>query len=115
MRGFNKDNIDWKEFASYLLWCHIVDHKNEYSGLDVSKETKTIDSFSIMGRFVPHKHLSWKELALELGLFEEHLTPDGHDCTKCPDEKTCHAYFKYDKDQERCSGWKEEYNNKPEC
>ena len=119
MRGINKNDIDWKEFASYLLWCNIVEHKNQYSGLEISDATGNIDHFSLMAYLPPGESspraLTWKELALELGLFEDLLTPDRHDCTKCPDEKTCHAFFKYDKDHERCSGWKEEYNNKPEC
>lgn len=117
----NKDNINWQEFAEALLWRNIVHNKNEDSLYDIMLEDypgrnikrgdiccwricSYIDPFS-------HKPLTWKELALELGLFTEYLTSDGHDCHKCPEEKTCEAYFKYDPDQERCNGWKQEYNS----
>jgi hypothetical protein len=53
--------------------------------------------------------LTWKELALVLGFWKDHLTPDGHDCKICEDRETCHAFFKDDLDHERCSGWMEKY------
>ena len=127
----NKDNIDWKEFAKSLLWRNIVHDKNEYSGYDVItnyipswckdnpeqacqrgyKPGDVVRDIRFLSYWIgPTKQLSWKELALELGLFEDILIPDGHDCKVCPDRKGCRAYFKDDPDQERCSGWKEEYN-----
>lgn len=127
-----KDNIDWKKFAKSLLWRNIVQNKNEYSGYDIItndipawckdkpeeacqrgyKPGDIVPDVSFLSYWIgPTKRLTWKELALELGLFNEQLVPDGHDCHKCPKEKTCFAYFKYDPDQERCSCWKEEYSN----
>ena len=119
----NKNDIDWKEFAENMLLHNIVYHKNEYSWyvliLDdcklYSKGQIVSDDIFAMSTLAPHlignnKKLSWKELALELGLFEQILIPDGHDCKVCPENKQCRAYFKFDPEQERCNRWKEEYN-----
>ena len=108
-----KDDMDWKALAAQLLWFNIVYRKNEYSGYDVvldssPREILRDTSFLSYYSVGPVKKLSWKELALELGLFEDILTPDGHDCKNCPHRKDCIAYFKDDPDQERC-GWWEDY------
>lgn len=127
-----KGDVDWKSFAERLLWRNIVYHKNEYSGYDLitddvpewmkdkpedqiyprgDKPGEIVRDTRILSYWIgPTKQLTWKELALELGLFEDILIPDGHDCYVCPERKDCTAYFKDDPDQERCSGWKEEYN-----
>jgi hypothetical protein len=73
-----KDNVDWQKFAESLLWHIIVYDKNADSGYDMMSNgeigcfrfSSIIDPFS-------YRHLTWKELALELGLFKEYLTPDG--------------------------------------
>ena len=112
-----KGDINWQEFAEHLLWRNVVHNKNEDSGYDIMVDDypdRNIRKDDISGwRFCSyvdpfsHKRLTWKELALELGLFEDILTPDGHDCRRCPEEKKCEAFFKYDKDQERCRWWSE--------
>ena len=124
--AFRKDSMDiedWKEFAAQLLWRNIVYHKNEYSSYDVvtddhpswakdlPKDQKyprghnpgdIVRDTGFLSYYIgPVKKLSWKELALELGLFEDILTPDGHDCKNCPQRKDCLAYFKDDQDQDR--------------
>lgn len=107
--AINKNDIDWRAVAAHALWALCVRNKNDYSGLDISDATGNIAPFSIMAYIPPDeslpRKLSWKELSLELSLFEDLLTPDGHDCTKCPEESGCKAYFKYDKDHERCNEW----------
>jgi hypothetical protein len=106
-----KGDIDWKSFAESLLWHNIVYHKNEYSGYEQGDVSGEIGNYSIRSIFVETYHkLTWKQLALELGSFTDQLISDGHDCKVCPDRKGCRAYFKDDPDQERCNGWKEEYN-----
>lgn len=125
-----KDNVDWKEFATQLLWRNCVHDKNGYSGYDIVIDVPEHSVFSEMENPYPRGHkpgdivrdtsflsysigpikkLSWKELALAIGLFEEHFIPDGHDCKKCKTSKTCHAYFKNDPDQEVCGWWQEHY------
>ena len=111
----NKDNINWEEFGRALLWHLIVRHKNEDSGYDIllfdspftHNKAGDIGPWrlsSVVGPY-SYKPLTWKQLALELGEYEEYLIPDGHDCKICPERKKCHAYFKDDDDQERCSWW----------
>lgn len=124
-----KDDMDWERLATTLLWMNIVHDKNEYSTFDIVTEDHPIwmkdlpdemkyprghrpgdivrDTSFLSYGIGPVKKLSWKELALELGLFEDILTPDGHDCKNCPERKDCHAFFKDDPDQERCSWWDE--------
>lgn len=125
----NIDNItneDFKNLAASLLWCHCVEHSDEYSGYDIIQNPPpksfwvgmenpyprgnrpgdivrdiTFLSYSIG----PTRRLSWKELTLTLGLYKDCLLPDYHDCSKCEDYKNCKAYFKDDPKQERCSGW----------
>lgn len=112
----NKNDIDWRAVAAHALWCLCVSNKNDYSGLEISDATGDIASFSIMAYLPPGESnprpLSWKQLSLELGLFKDLLTPDGHDCTKCLEEKNCKAIFKYDKDHERCWQWQEHKKQK---
>ena len=115
-----KDDMDWKALATQLLWFNIVYRKiwygisavsDRYSGYDVVLDSSTreiLRDTSFLSYSVGHvKKLSWKELALELGLFEDILTPDGHDCKNCPHRKDCIAYFRDDPDQERCSWWED--------
>ena len=86
-----KGDVDWKQFATDLLWFNIVSHKNEYSGYDLvtsgdgsqpywrEKKGDIVRDVRFRSSFAPPtKQLTWKELALELGLFEDILTPDGH-------------------------------------
>lgn len=108
-----KGNVDWKPFCKSLLWMLVLRHKNEESIFDIyttggckGEIGSWRFSSAIGGEFKP---LTWKELALELGLFTDLLTDDGHDCTKCPDEKNCKAGFKYDKDHECCGWWTKHY------
>lgn len=102
----NKCDLNWEEFAKELLWREIVYHKNEDSEYDVTLgDKREIGRWRFSASPVPYKALTWKELALELGLFEEYLVNDGHDCHKCDNEKNCIAYFKYDKDHETCNYW----------
>lgn len=125
-----KGDVDWKEFAKQLLWCKCVEDKNGYSGYDIVVEPGPNNVFSFIDNPFPRGHkpgdivrdtsflsywigpvkkLSWKELALAIGLFENNFIPDGHDCKKCKCAKTCHAYFKDDPEQEVCGWWKEHY------
>lgn len=125
-----KDSVDWKEFATQLLWRNCVHDKNGYSGYDIITDTipawfkdkpekayqrgykpgDIVRDTSILSYYIgPTKKLSWKELALAIGLFEDHFIPDGHDCSKCKVADTCHAYFKDDPYQEVCSWWTEHY------
>jgi len=119
-REFNQasKHLDYKPFAEQMLWHLIVKHKNEFSGYSVMLEDGPegtglkkgdIGQYSYMSSVPPQssKPLTYKELALELGLFTEHLTSDSHDCKRCEKESACTAYFKYDTDHERCIGWKE--------
>ena len=132
--AFRKDNMDWEELATVLLWMNIVHDKNGYSTYDVvtdghpswakelpdeqlyprgHKPGDIVRDTDFLSYYIgPVKKLSWKELALELGLFEDILTPDGHDCKSCPERKDCFAYFKDDPDQERCSWWEDNMMNK---
>lgn len=98
----NKDNVDWKEFASWMLWHLIVKHKNEFSGYSIMLEDGPegrgihkgdIGCFSILSYIDPfsYKNLTYKELALELGLWTNYLTSDGHDCEKCPERKKMYS------------------------
>jgi hypothetical protein len=106
-----KDDMDWKQFATQLLWHNIVYHKNEYSGYDViinGEDRRISMDTGFLSYYVGAvEKLTWKGLALELGLFEDHLVPDGHDCKNCPHRKDCIAYFKDDPDHERCSWWED--------
>ena len=64
-----KGDINWEEFAKALIWNRIVYDKNGASGWEVDT-THTVGHFSIMACQVhPYKSLTWKELALELGLW----------------------------------------------
>ena len=104
-----KGDINWEEFAKALIWNRIVYDKNGDSGWEVDT-THTVGHFSIMACQVhPYKSLTWKELALELGLWENDLISDGHDCKECPERETCSAYFKDDPDHEQCYGWQQLY------
>ena len=119
----NKDNINWEQLGRALLWNQIVHNKNEDSHYDIMlcdgpegrgihkgdignwKICSYIDPFS-------HKSLTWKELAIELGLGEEFgLFWDGHDCDVCPENSKCNSFFKGDKDHERCRWWMKNMNN----
>ena len=114
---FERDKINWESWVESLLWRNIVYHKNEYSGFDIliipAEYMKGhYKKGDIIGdvRFLSYsigvtRPLTWKELALVLGFWKDHLTPDGHDCEICENRKKCHAYFKEDKEQERCSEW----------
>ena len=118
---FERDKINWESWVESLLWTNIVYRKNEYSGFDIliKPEEYMKDHYKkgdIVGdvRFRSYsigmtRPLTWKELALVLGFFKDHLTPDGHDCKICEDRETCPAFFKDDLDQERCSGWMEKH------
>ncbi len=128
----NITNEDFKNLASSLLWCHCVEHSDEYSGYDIIQNPPpksfwvgienpyprgnrpgdiirdiTFLSYSIG----PTRRLSWKELTLALGLYKDCLLPDYHDCSRCEDHKKCKAYFKDDPKQERCSGWEKDHAN----
>lgn len=105
----NKNNMDWKSFAESLLWHNIVYDKNGDSGWDIMEDEGEIGHWRFSSIITPgtYKPLTWKELALALGLYEEYLTPDGHDCKNCPERKDCMAYFKDDEDHERCHWWME--------
>lgn len=120
-----KNEIDWKSFAKSLLWRIIVEHKNEYSGYDMMMvdgpegrniKKGDIGCFSIQSYLDPfsYKRLTWKQLALEVGLFAEYLTNDGHDCKVCPNREKCQAYFKDNPDQERCRWWMEHFKENNE-
>lgn len=114
----NKNDINWENFAKDLLWRMIVSHKNEDSGYDVITSIANpeygrhgynvgdIGAWRFLSFYIgDFKPLTWKELALELGIFADRLTPDGHDCKICPEHKKCQAYFKDDPDHERCNFW----------
>ena len=116
----NKESIDWESFARQLLWHNIVFNKNADSGYDIMLEDGPegrnikrgdIGFWRIQSYLCPGTHaaLTCKGLAVALGLFEDILTPDGHDCKKCPERKKCKAYFKDDPDQERCYQWGEKH------
>ena len=130
MTTMTKDDIDWKTFAKALLWNRIVYEKNEYSGYDLItdnipawgkgmtqeqlyprgyKPGMIVGNTDILSYYIgPIKKLSYKDLAIELGLGEEFgLIWDGHVCKGCPKEKTCYAFFKYDGDHEKCNWWSE--------
>ncbi len=112
----NKNNINWEEFGSHLLWLMIVHDKNADSSYDINEDgeigcyrfSSIIDPFS-------YKPLTWKELAIELGFGEEFgLFWDGHDCDVCPENKGCRAFFKGDKDHEQCNWWMTNMKDKDE-
>lgn len=112
-----KGEIQWENFARELLWHEIVYHKNEPSGYyivdkDCGRYPKghIQKGLCVMSDIHPscYHELTWKELALGLGLFEEYLIGDGHDCKICKSRETCHAYFKDDPDHECCNGWEKE-------
>ena len=132
MNILNRDNIDWETLVAQLLWHQVVYHKNEYSGYDIITDYKVLPDWCKDNReyayprgnkpgdivrdirflsywIGPSRQLTWKELALALGFWKENLLPDYHDCSICSQRKDCKAYFKDDKDQERCSGWMEEH------
>lgn len=117
---FERDKNDWESWVESLLWYNIVYHKNEYSGCDLIvndavagrgyRNGDIVGDTRILSYYIGDvKRLTWKELALALGFFKDHLTSDGHDCEKCEERETCRAFFKDDKDQERCSGWMEKH------
>lgn len=114
----NKENINWQEFAQSLLWNRIVYDKNGYSGWDIMLvdgpegrgiHRGDIGHWSIQSYLDPLSYagLTWKGLAVALGIFEDFLIPDGHDCKKCPEREKCQAFFKDDEDHERCNWWEE--------
>lgn len=116
----NRDSVNYKEMFEQLLWKNIVRHKNKGSGYfkvdrdesDTYPKGEIFYNLSAVSGLHPDSYheLTWKELAIELGIFEDLIVPDGHDCKECPYESTCTAHFKYDPDQERCSAW---VNRKP--
>jgi len=119
---FNQDNIDFKNWVSALLWHQIVYHKNEFSGYELIinpaeyvsgyKKGDIISDTSFLSYYIGEtRKLSWKELALVMGFWKDHMLPDHHNCGECPLEKKCNAYFKYDDDQERCNGWMEDHKD----
>ena len=100
---------DWEELAKQLLWIKVVESKNEDAFYEIS-ETGELGTFRYSSSLKEkYRTVSWKELALELGLFKDLLTPDGHDCKVCPSREKCTAYFKDDPDHERCSEWEKNY------
>ena len=104
-----KGNIDWEQFAKELLQNRIVYDKNGDSGYEINTEHE-VGRFSILACHThPYKELTWKELALELGLWTEQLISDGHDCHECPERETCSAFFKNETDHEQCSGWQKHF------
>lgn len=125
---------DWKSLAAELIWFNVVSHKNEYSGYDIitnadvpwftekegplskyprgNKPGDIHRDIRFLSYYIgPTRQLTWKELALALGLYKDILLPDYHDCSKCEDHKNCRAYFKDDPDQERCSGWMNDHKD----
>lgn len=102
-----RGDVNWEKFGKELLWRNIVYEKNGDSGYDIMLENEEIGRWRFSSIITPstYKLLTWKELALALGLFEEYLTPDGHDCKICSLRKDCSAYFKDDEDHERCYLW----------
>lgn len=116
MNIFERENINWENFTSWILWHEVVYHGNEYSGYDIMvrpleqmggyKKGDIVSDVRFMSYYVGDtRPLTWKELTLALGFWKDILLPDGHKCEECPGEKDCKATFKYDKEQERCSGW----------
>jgi hypothetical protein len=108
MEPQRKETLNWEEFGKQLLWHEIVYHKNDISPFEITDDGM-VGFFSILSNW-PYglrnfKRGTWKEVALALGVFNEYLISDGHDCNICPERKDCTAYFKDDPDQERCSGW----------
>ena len=113
---FSQETINWKGWVEALLWHQYIFHEDEYSGYELvvkpAEYCSHIKAGDIVGdiRILSYsigetKRLTWRELALVLGLLKEYLLTDGHDCQKCPDYKKCKAYFKDDKKQLRCNGW----------
>lgn len=117
---FDQNNIDFKNWVTALLWNQIVYHKNEFSGYELIinpaeyvsgyKKGDIISDTKFLSYYIGEtRKLSWKELALAMGFWKDHLLPDYHICGECLLEKKCNAYFKYDDDQERCSCWMDEH------
>lgn len=117
---FEQDKIDWKGWVKAILWHQYVYYGNDFSGYEIMVKPFEINGESVRGyrkgdivgdtRILSYsigetRRLTWRELALCLGLWKENLLTDGHNCQKCPDHKKCKAYFKDDKKQLRCSGW----------
>lgn len=75
-----RENIDWKKFAKDLLWDRISKGKDELSNWGMNRHLELLHFPSIHDDPV-YKRLTWKELALELGLFEEYLLKDGETYT----------------------------------
>lgn len=132
MNIFDRDKINWEDLSAWLLWYNVVSHKNEYSGYDIITSYKTlpiwckdnpeqayprgdkpgdiIRDIRFLSYWIgPSRQLTWKELTLALGFWKDILLPDHHDCSICNQRKECHAYFKDDPDQERCSVWMDEH------
>ena len=117
---FNTEKIDWKTWVQALLWYQVVSHKNEFSGHELMiepwegrpqyKKGDIIGDTRLLSYYIGKtRPLTWKELALAMGFWKDYLLPDHHDCSICSQRKKCTAYFKDDKDQERCSGWMDEH------
>lgn len=105
-----KGDVNWFGFGKELLWHMIVCRKNEDSGYDMITEgacAGEIGRWRLSSAVHPSicRGLTWKELALELGLFRKYLTRDGHDCAECPERDKCTAFFKDDRDHEVCGRW----------
>ena len=120
---YDQDNIDFKNWVAALLWHQIVYHKNEFSGYELIinpaeyvsnyKKGDIISDTRFLSYYIGEtRKLSWKELALVMGFWKDHMLPDHHVCGECPLENKCYAYFKYDDDQERCNGWMESFPDK---
>ena len=120
---FHREDIDWERWVEALLWHQIVYHKNEFSGYELvvnpAEYTTSVKKGDIIGdtKFLSYsigetRRLTWKELALCLGFWKDSQLPDYHDCGACPLVDNCEAYFKWDEDQERCSGWIEKCADK---
>ena len=80
--NMRRNDIDWKAFATQLLWGNVVHCPDACCGYSIMTEDGPegrgikkgdIGYWSISSYLSPgtYKDLTWKELASELGLFEE--------------------------------------------
>lgn len=110
---------NWKQVTENLLWQNFVRSKHEPSGwcLIDSEDEYTIARgyhkgdiiFGLSCSSIIHPtyyhELTWKDLMWHWGIHRDRIVSDTHDCSICPKNQECKAYFKGDIDHEQCSWW----------
>ena len=81
----NKENIDWKKFAEALLLDRIIEGEDKKSEWGMNRHLELVHFPSIHSDTMI-KTLTWKQLALELGLLKNNLLKDGQTYTPLSEE-----------------------------